>query len=334
VSAAGTTRWGVLATGGIAATVSRDLALVEGAELTAVASRDLGRAQAFAAEHGFATAYGSYEELLADPDVDVVYVATPHAQHHAVTSAALAAGKPALVEKAFTCSLAAADDLVRQAREAGLFVMEAMWTRFQPGVVRLRELVADGVIGEIRSVTADLGFVQPFDPKHRLYDPAQGGGALLDLGVYPVSFAQMLLGTPTRLQATATINELGTDSEAAILLDHPSGAFAQLSCTLLGDSPGRATIVGTQGRITVEPRFHHPHRIVVERQGEEAQVLDNPITGRGYAHQMEHVAACLRDGLTESPVMPLDDTLTVMAVLDEALEAVGAPHVDEGFARP
>lgn len=327
-----TTRWGVLATGGIAATVVDDLALVEGAERLAVASRDLGRAETFAAEHGVERAYGSYEELLADPDVDVVYVATPHAQHHAVTSAVLAAGKPALVEKAFTCSLAAADDLVKQSRAAGLFVMEAMWTRLQPGIVRLRDLVADGAIGEIRSVTADLGFVLPFDPSHRLFDPDQGGGALLDLGVYPVSFAQMLLGTPTRVQATGVLNELGTDSESALLLGFESGAHALVSCSLLGDTPGRATVVGTEGRITIEPRFHHPSRILLERRGGEPEVIENPLVGRGYTHQMEHVAQCLADGLTESPAMPLDDTLAVMGILDEALELLGAPHGDEGFS--
>jgi predicted dehydrogenase len=328
------TRWGVLATGSIAATVVDDLALVEGAERLAVASRDLGRAEAFAAEHGVERAYGSYEELLADPDVDVVYVATPHAQHHLVTSQVLAAGKPALVEKAFTCSLAAATDLVEQARSAGLFVMEAMWTRLQPGIVRLRELVADGAIGEVRSVTADLGFVQPFDPSHRLYDPARGGGALLDLGVYPVSFAQMLLGTPTRVQATGLLNELGTDSESALLLSYENGEHALLSCSLLGDTPGRATVVGTKGRITLEPRFHHTTRIVLERSGHDPEPVPNELQGRGYTHQMAHVAQCLADGLTESPAMPLDDTLTVMGVLDDALELLGAPHADEGFSPP
>ncbi len=325
-------RWGVLATGGIAATVVDDLARVEGAQRYAVASRDLARAEAFAAEHGVERAYGSYQELLADPDVDAVYVATPHAQHHAVTSAVLAAGKPALVEKAFTCSLAAAADLVRQARAADLFVMEAMWTRLQPGIVRMRELVADGAIGEIRSVTADLGFVQPFDPVHRLFDPEQGGGALLDLGVYPVSFAQMLLGTPTRVQATGTLNSLGTDSESALLLGFESGAHALVSCSLLGDSPGRATVVGTEGRITIEPRFHHPARILLERRGGEPEVIENPLLGRGYTHQLQHVAQCLAEGRTESPAMPLDDTLAVMGILDEALELIGAPHRDEGFA--
>ena len=328
------TRWGVLATGKIAATVVDDLALVEGAERLAVASRDLGRAEAFADEHGVERAYGSYEELLADPDVDVVYVATPHAQHHLVTSQVLAAGKPALVEKAFTCSLAAAEDLVQQARTAGLFVMEAMWTRLQPGIIRLRELVADGAIGEIRTVTADLGFVQPFDPSHRLFDPAQGGGSLLDLGVYPVSFAQMLMGTPSRVQATGLLNELGTDSEAGLLLSYENGGHALLSCSLLGDTPGRATVVGTRGRITLEPRFHHTTRIVLERTRHDAEEVPAELLGRGYTHQMAHVAQCLADGLTQSPAMPLEDTLAVMGILDDALELLGAPHVDEGFAPP
>ena len=196
-----TLRWGFLGPGRIAATVAADLALLEDATPLAVAGRDLGRAREFAAANGFERAYGSYAEMLADPDVDAVYVATPHAQHHAVTSTVLAAGKPVLVEKAFTCTLAAATDLVEQARAAGVFVMEAMWTRFVPNVVRLRELIADGAVGEVRQVHADLGLVGPQDPGNRLWDPAQGGGAMLDLGVYPVSFAQMVLGAPVSPKA-------------------------------------------------------------------------------------------------------------------------------------
>ncbi len=326
-----TLRWGFLGTGTIAAIVADDLAPVDGASRFAVASRTSDRASNFAAAHGFERSYGSYAELLADPEVDVVYVATPHAQHHAVTSAVLAAGKPVLVEKAFTCTAAAARDLVEQAGDAGLFMMEAMWTRFIPTIVQVRQWLDDEAVGRVRQVQADLGFAAPYDPVHRLFDPAVGGGALLDIGVYPVSFAQMVLGAPTTVQAVGVLAENGVDVEDSLLLAHADGAQALLSATLTSDSPGGAVIIGTEGRITLEPRFHHPTRVVLERRGHDPVVAEPPTTGRGYAHQMAHVAQCLAEGRGESPVMPLADTLTVMDTLDRALDIVGSPHIDEGF---
>lgn len=326
-----TLRWGFLGTGSIAATVAADVALVDGASRFAVASRTSERAASFAAQHGFERSYGSYAELLADPDVDVVYVATPHAQHYAVTSAVLSAGKPVLVEKSFTCTAAAARDLVDQATAAGVFMMEAMWTRFVPTTVQVRRWLADEEVGRVRQVQADLAWVAEYDPAHRLFDPAQGGGALLDLGVYPVSFAQMVLGDPTSVQALGVLADNGVDVEVGLLLGHDDGAQAVLSASLTSDGPGRAVIVGTAGRITVEPRFHHSTRVVLERPGHEPVVAEPAVTGRGYAHQVAHVAQCLAEGLTESPVMPLADTLTVMDTLDRALDLVGSPHVDEGF---
>lgn len=228
-------RWGFLGTGAIAALVADDLVLVEGATWFAVASRTADRAATFAAAQGFERSYGSYAELLADPEVDVVYVATPHAQHHAVTSAVLAAGKPVLVEKAFTCTAAAARDLVEQATAAGVFMMEAMWTRFVPTIVQVRQWLADDAVGRVRQVQADLGFVAPYDPAHRLFDPAQGGGALLDLGVYPVSFAQLVLGAPSTVHALGVLAENGVDVEGGLLLGHADGAQAVLSVSLTSD---------------------------------------------------------------------------------------------------
>lgn len=323
-------RWGFIATGGIADQAARDLALVDGATLHAVSSRALARAEAFAGEHGADRAYGSHLELLADPDVDAVYVATPHAQHHMVVSDAIAAGKPVLVEKAFTCTFRAAEDLVRRARAAGVFMMEAMWVRFQPGIAAMRAMIAEGVIGEIRSVHADLGFVNDRDLP-RLIDPAAGGGVVLDCGVYLVSFAQWLLGAPTTVHASGVLGPTGVDVEAGLLLGFPDGAHAVLSCSFTSDSPGRLTIVGTAGHIVVEPRFQHSPAIRIARRGEHVEIVHNPLTGTGLAHEFEHVAACVRDGLPESPVMPLDDTLQVMAVLDTACDQLGTPHVDQGF---
>lgn len=333
-TARASTRWGFVATGRIAAAVARDLALVDDGVRFAVASRSTSRAQAFADEHGFERAYGSYDELLADDDVDVVYVATPHGQHHAVVRAALEAGKPVLVEKAFTVSLAAARDLVGLARARNLFCMEAMWTRFLPVVARLRELIGQGVIGDVRSVHADLGFVTEFDPVDRLWDPSQGGGALLDLGVYPVSFAQMLLGDPASVAVTGSLGPSGVDADAGLLLGWDGGALAHLTCSLTSQVETAARVVGTAGRIDVPAPFHHPPHLVVHRAGREPEVVEAPQTGQGYVHELVEVQRALAAGETESPLMPLGDTLSVMAVLDHALETLGAVGVDEGFTPP
>ncbi|MFV0457833.1 MAG: Gfo/Idh/MocA family protein [Actinomycetales bacterium] len=333
-----TTRWGILATGAIAATIAADLDKVPGAVKAAVASRDQARAQAFADQHGFARAYGSYDQLLADPDIDVVYVATPHGQHHAVASQVLAAGKPALIEKSFTCSAAATEDLVRQAEAAGVFCMEAMWLRFQPALAAAREVVRSGAIGTVRAVQADLGFPAQVPASHRLLDPAKGGGALLDLGVYVVHIAQWFLGTASSVTTVGTLGPTGVDVEAGLLLGYPQGEHAVLSCSLTSASPGQAVIVGTSGRIVIPPRFHHPGELRVEllpgagRGEPSVEVVANPLRGAGYAHELEHVGECLAQGLTQSPVLPLSDTVDVMRVLDAALEELGAPHVDEGFA--
>jgi predicted dehydrogenase len=320
-----TTRWGIAATGGMAAAFASDLALVPGAELAFVGSRSPASAADFAGRFG-AAASGTYADLLAagrSGEVDVVYVATPHPQHHALALAAIEGGTPLLVEKAFTATLAGAQEVVDAARAAGVFCMEAMWTRFQPAVVRARELVAAGEIGDLLVVQADFGAYRPYDPASRLFDLALGGGSVLDLGVYPVSFAQHLLGRPDRVTATGTTYPNGADASAAILLSYDDGRAASLTCSLASATPGRALVLGDRGSIEVEPPFHHPSRIVVRRNGEEPEHIELAPTGRGYAHQAEEVQRCLAAGLVESPVMPLADTLDVQWVLEECLRQLG-----------
>ncbi len=331
-------RWGVVGPGRIAANVMGDLTAMPGGELHAVASRSLDRARAFADEHGARTAYGSYAELLADPDVDAVYVATPHRQHHGIALAAIESGKHLLVEKAFTVTLAGAQQVVDAARARGVFVMEAMWTRFQPAVVRMRELLADGAVGEVRSVSADLGLRVPFDPADRLWDPAQGGGALLDLGVYPTSWLQMVLGgTPASLEVAGATGPNGVDAESTLLWRTEDGRHGVATCSLLSPLPGRASVYGTEGWIEVPPRFHHPDRVVLHRTGGGRSVVSSeevlaPATGTGYSHELDEVHRCLAQGLTESPTMPLDDTLAVMSVLEQALHALGVRHDEDPAA--
>ena len=319
-------RWGVVGPGRIAGNVMADFAHVPGARPVAVASRSADRAAAFAERHGLERAYGSYADILADPDVDVLYVTTPHPQHHAVALAAADAGKALLVEKAFTATTAGARQVVERARERGVFVMEAMWTRFQPAVVRLRELVADGAIGEVRSVQADLGVSREYDPADRLFAHELGGGALLDLGVYVVSFAQMLLGTPERIVAAGSLFPSGADAEAALLLDYADGRTATLTTSLRHALPGQARVFGTTGWIDVLPRFHHPDTIVLHRAGAEPETITRPQTGAGYAHELIEVTECLRAGHRESAVMPLADTLVVQDVMGQVLEQLGVRH--------
>ena len=331
-------RWGVVGPGRIAAGVMGDLAAMPGGELHAVASRSAGRARAFADSHGARVSYGSYVELLGDPDVDVVYIATPHRQHHGIALAAIEAGKHLLVEKAFTVTLAGAQEVVDAARARGVFVMEAMWTRFQPAVVRLREALADGAVGEVRSVSADLGLRVPFDPGDRLWDPSQGGGALLDLGVYPASWLQMVLGgAPGSLEVAGVLGQNGVDAESTLLWRAQDGRHGVGTCSLLSPLPGRASVFGTEGWIEVPPRFHHPGGFLIHRTGggrsvESTEEVVAPATGAGYSHELDEVHRCLAEGLTESPTMPLDDTLAVMSALEQALHALGVHHDEDPAA--
>jgi predicted dehydrogenase len=331
-------RWGIIGPGRIAAGVATDLSAMQGGVLHAVASRNAERARAFGHLHDAAVTYGSYASLLADEEVDVVYIATPHRQHHAIAMAALEAGKHLLVEKAFTCTLAGAQQVVDAATARGLFVMEAMWTRFQPAVVAVRDLLEEGAIGEVRSVRADLGLAVPFDATDRLWDPAQGGGALLDLGVYPASWLQMVLGgQPQTLDVAGTVATNGVDAEATMLWTAADGRHGVAACSLRSPLPGSAAVFGTDGWIEIPPRFHHPTRIRLHRAVgtptiQETEEIVMPATGAGYTHELEEVHRCLAEGLVESPAMPLADTLSVMAVLESALHALGVHFTEDAGA--
>jgi predicted dehydrogenase len=331
-----TVRWGFVGPGRIAAAMARELVeVVPDGTLHAVAGRSVERARAFADRFGAASAHGGPDavaELVSDPAVDAVYVATPHPNHRAAAFAAVAAGKPVLVEKSFTATLEGAREVAGAARAAGVFCMEAMWTRFQPAVVRLRELLADGVIGEVRSVRADLGLRRPFDPADRLWDPARGGGALLDLAVYPVAFAQMVLGgEPDRVEVVGTRGPNGVDAESTVVMAF-GDRHAVASSSLLTRLPGTAAVFGSDGWIEVPPRFHHPDRLVLRRRDGDAEapaeVVAAPATGAGYSHTFAEVHRCLAAGLTESPVMPLSDTLAVMTVLDAAAAGLGVVQAE------
>ena len=312
-------RWGLIGTGGIAATFAADLELTDSGVAIAVGSRQMDSADRFGDRFGVPNRHASYEALVADPEVDVVYVATPHPFHHANAQLALSAGKPVLVEKAFTMNAAEARDLVATARAEGLFLMEAMWTRFLPHIAQIRGLLDDGVLGEIVTVTADHGQWFAEDPEFRMFAPELGGGALLDLGVYPVSFASMVLGEPQRIVSVISPAFTGVDGQTSMVFGYATGAQAVLTCSLSAKRPTRAAIVGTEARIEIDGDFYAPTSFtLISRSGEQTR-FDAPHEGRGLRHEADEVARCLREGLLESPLMPLDESVSIMATMDAVL---------------
>lgn len=312
-------RWGILATGGIAAAFTADLVDLPDAEVVAVASRRQESADAFAERFGIPRAYGDWTSLAEDGDIDVVYVATPHSAHREAAGLCLEAGRHVLCEKAFTLNAREAAELVALAKARGSFLMEAMWMYCNPLVRRLKALVDDGAIGEVRHVQADFGLAGPFPPSHRLRDPAQGGGALLDLGVYPVSFAQLLLGEPSDVTARATLSAEGVDLQTGALLSWDNGAIASLHCSIVGGTATAASITGSAGRIDVPGGFFFPERFVLHRDGRDPQEFTaDPADGprNTLRHEAAEVMRALRAGETESPLVPLEGTLAVMRTLD------------------
>lgn len=330
-------RWGLLGAGWIAGEMAR--ALESGPygstqqQVVAVGSRDLGRAEAFVAahcqaharDHGPVRAYGSYEDLVNDPDVDVVYVATPHSEHLAHALLAVRAGKHVLVEKAFTRDAAEARELVTAIREVGVFGMEAMWSRFLPHYDVVRRVLERGLLGEVTTIIADHGQRLWPDGPRRLADPALAGGSLLDLGIYPLSLAAMVLGDLEVVAATGTLTDEGVDARAAFSLRSPSGAVAALSCDMSARTPSTATINGTWARLEMEADFYAP--TTMHLVGSDDVVLDtmygDPVEHhRGLRHQACEVALRVLAGEVESPLMPLEESVRLMEVMDEVRAAI------------
>jgi len=330
-------RWGVVATGAIAATVTADLALLPDAVLQAVSSRRADKAAAFAERFGFATSYSDtadrlgYEALFADPDVEVVYVATPHAQHAEVVRAALTAGKAVLCEKPLTINAREAQELVDLARERGVFLMEAVWTRFLPAMQRALEIVASGEIGTVQWVSAEVGFPAPADPSARIWALADGGGALLDLAVYTLLWAWGTLGLPDAVRAVGTLNAEGVDAQNALSLSYASGAQAQLTTSLLARSPHTALVAGSAGWIRAQgpDEVYRPTRLDVQVGEGAVRTEEFELIGSGYVHELREVTRCLQQGLTESPVMPLDHSLATMRLLDAVRGQLGVVYPND-----
>jgi predicted dehydrogenase len=323
-------RWGLLATGGISALFARDLGLLPDAEVLAVGSRSQASADRFGAEFDIPRRYGSYADLVADPDVDAIYVATPHPGHHAATLLALDEGKAVLVEKPFAMNGAEAREMVAAARAASSFLMEAMWTRFLPHMVRVRDALAAGVLGDIVYLTAEHGQWFPLDRTHRVFAPELGGGALLDLGIYPVSFAHMVLGTPSAVTAVSTPAFTGVDATTSITLRYPGGQHAVLTTSLSAASDNPAAIYGTEARLEIEGWFYTPSGFTItSRDGKVIERYETPRVGRGMQYQAEEVMRCLRSGRLESDVLPLAETVATMDTLDEVRRQIGLVYPGE-----
>lgn len=322
-----TINWGILSTARIANKLADAVNKTEDCTLLAVGSRSQNSADEFADRYGIPRRYASYEQLVADPDIDVIYVATPHPFHMDNAVLALEAGKAVLVEKPFTMNAPEAQRVIETARARGLFLMEAMWTRFLPIMARTRELIRSGAIGDPRLVQVDFGFFSPFDPKDRLFAPELGGGALLDVGIYTMAFVSMVLGTPQRIESFARIGQTGVDEENLSIFTFPNGAMASMYSATQLSTLHEAIISGTEGILRVNRGFHSGDTLTLMPRDasargielKDAQVITEPTDPNGFIYQVQEVNACLRAGKLESDIMPLDETLAIMQTLDQIM---------------
>ena len=322
-----TIRWGVAGPGGIANQFADGMTMVEGGCITAVASRSLDRAEAYGERWDVPSRYEGYEALADDPDVDAVYVATPHSRHEQDTLLFLQAGKHVLCEKPFALNADQARRMVESARSRGLFLMEAIWSRFLPAYRVLADVLAEGRIGEPRLVEADFGFRMPVVPEARHFDLHQGGGALLDLGIYPVQLCSLVLGTPDAVHGAGSVGVTGVDEQVAAVLHHPNGALGIVKAAIRTNLTCTARIAGDEGVVELPAFMHCPDHLVVN--GER---IDAAWKGDGLRFQVDEVHRCLAEGLLESPVMPLDETISLATTLDAIRAPLGVVYPAEGGA--
>jgi predicted dehydrogenase len=321
-------RWGVAGPGGIAVRFAEGMSLVGDGEIVAVASRSLDRADAYADRFGIDARYGDYAALAEDPDVDVVYVATPHARHEADTLLFVEAGKHVLCEKPFALNARQARRMVDAARARGVFLMEAMWSRFLPAYRTLAEILAEGRIGEPLVVEADFGFRMSVAPEHRLFDRQLGGGALLDLGIYPVQLCSLVFGTPDRLVADGVVGSTGVDEQVAAVLHHPGGGLGVVKAAVRVGLSCTARISGSRGWVELPAFMHRPGSLTVGGlDGHER--IDGGFDGDGLRFQVDEVHRCLAAGLRESPVMPLAETMAIAGTLDAIRAQLGVIYPDD-----
>ena len=317
-----TFKWGILGPGGIARAFAKDLQLLDGHEVAAVGSRTLSNAQEFAKSFG-GTAYGSYEELVADPTVDAIYVATPHPSHKENVISALNAGKPVLCEKPFAVNAHEAREMVAAAERNGVALMEAMWARFLPHYAHVREIIASGVLGQILTVQADHGQRLADRNIPRLIEPSLAGGALLDLGIYPVSFAHMILGNPTKITASAVLTDKGVDAQTSMIFDYADGAQAILTTTMIEQTPCRAVVAGVNGWLEIDRTFYNPTSMRVVLFDGSVTQYPHTYTGHGLREQAEAFKKLVQSGKNQSEILTWKDTVDIMGTLDAVRSQIG-----------
>ncbi len=324
-------RWGIIAPGGIANTFADAVHGHTAGSVVAVGSRDAGRAAEFAQRHGIPRSYGGYEQLVADEQVEAVYVASPHSAHRDHALLAIAAGKHVLIEKALARNSGEVEEIFAAAERAGVFVMEAMWTRHLPHIDWVRERIAAGVIGDIVTITADHGQALDLPAEHRLKNPDLAGGAILDLAVYPISFVVDLLGAPTEVLATGRLTETGVDGHVSMVLGYPGRTIAQVDTTLWTKTPTMAVVSGTAGSLEIDGDFYRPNVVRLRRPDHARTVVEewDGSTENGFQFEVAEVARCVAAGRRESERMTWDSSRAVMAVMDSARRQVGVTYPGE-----
>jgi predicted dehydrogenase len=323
-----TVKWGIIGAGQIASKFATALNSLDHTELTAIASRDLVKAQEFAARFHIKKAYGGYEEIIGDPEIDVIYIATPHTKHKAHAKLCIAAGKAVLCEKPFTLNYLEAKELVDFAKSRDVFLMEAMWTRFLPTTRIVKQWINNKIIGEIRYMNISFGFRTEFDPCSRLFNPELGGGALLDVGVYPISYAIHLMERlPDKISSNAYIGQSGVDELNVINLLYKEGMIASLSSAINAPTGNDAVIIGDKGRIVIPNFWTAESAEVYDSNGKLVDSFFHPFTSNGYVYEAEEVNRCILEGKKQSDIIPLNDTLDIMKILDSL-------RADWGFVYP
>ncbi len=321
-------RWGILSTGKIAHALAKTFNEMADAELVAVASRSQASADSFGAQYNIPNRYGSYEAMMADKDVDAVYIATPNSLHYENMLMCIEAGKHMLCEKSFTLNAQQAQLCVDRARANKLFLMEAMWTRFIPATVQARQWVQEGLLGELKQVRAEFCVNLPYNPEGRVYNPELGGGALLDVGVYPVSFAVHWLGIPDDIYSFAFLGETGVDEYESIMFGYEKGAIAQLAAGVRFRGTQEAVVIGDKGYVRFHANFHHSSRLTLKQVDMPEREVDIPY-GNGYRYEVEEVHRCIKAGKLESDIMPLDETIAIMELMDTLRAEWGVEYPNE-----
>jgi predicted dehydrogenase len=311
--------WGIIGTGKIAKVFSKGLSFVPDAELVAIGSRSIESADSFGDQFNVPHRYGSYASLVEDTNIDVVYIATPHAVHMENMLLCLDAGKAVLCEKPFTINHTQAKKAINIARQKKIFLMEAMWSRYIPLMVKLRELIVEGIIGELKMLEIGMGFIAPRNNDSLyFFNPEMGGGILLDGGSYAVSLASMIFRSPpSRISSMAYLGETGVDEQSAVILGYKGDPMAVLYLSFNTRIPPAFRIMGTKGRISVHPPLFNPTRMTITNEKQEDETIEISIEGNGYNYEIEEVMRCLRESKLESNIMPLDETLEIMHTMDQ-----------------